>query len=94
MSTRPVRAVEPIYEHKRESIEAHPRVVFAALAVSQFVEDRTGWSIRKFVRTSPSERGRGGGDGRLGVSCLACSAHPRAARFALLRPLPVAAMGL
>jgi hypothetical protein len=26
--------------------------VFAALAVSQFVENRTGWSIRKFVRTT------------------------------------------
>jgi hypothetical protein len=26
--------------------------VFAALAVSRLVEDRTGWSIRKFVRTA------------------------------------------
>jgi hypothetical protein len=26
--------------------------VFAALAVSRFVEDRTGWSIRRFVRTA------------------------------------------
>jgi hypothetical protein len=26
--------------------------VFAALAVSRWVEDRTGWSIRKFVRTA------------------------------------------
>jgi hypothetical protein len=26
--------------------------VFAALAVSRFIEDRTGWSIRKFVRTT------------------------------------------
>jgi hypothetical protein len=26
--------------------------VFAALAVSRLIEDRTGWSIRKFVRTA------------------------------------------
>jgi hypothetical protein len=26
--------------------------VFAALAVGRFIEERTGWSIRKFVRTS------------------------------------------
>jgi hypothetical protein len=25
-------------------------IVFAALAVTRFTEDRTGWSIRKFVR--------------------------------------------
>jgi hypothetical protein len=27
-------------------------VCFAALAVTRFVEDRTGWSIREFVRTA------------------------------------------
>lgn len=42
----------PIYHHKRESIEAHLTIVFAALAVSRWVEDRTGWSIRKFIRTA------------------------------------------
>jgi hypothetical protein len=26
--------------------------VFAALAVSRWIEDKTGWSIRKFVRTA------------------------------------------
>ena len=26
--------------------------MFAALAVSRFVEERTGWSIKKFVRTA------------------------------------------
>ena len=31
---------------------AHLTVVFAALAVGRLVEDRTGWSIRKFVRTA------------------------------------------
>lgn len=44
-------AARPIYHHKRESIEAHLSIVFAALAISRLVEDRTGWSIRKFVKT-------------------------------------------
>ena len=42
----------PIYHHKRDSIEAHLTIVLAALAVSRWIEDRTGWSIRKFVRTA------------------------------------------
>jgi hypothetical protein len=37
---------------KRDSIEAHLTIVFAALAVSRWIEARTGWSIRKFVRTA------------------------------------------
>ena len=41
-----------IYHHKRESIEAHLTIVFAALAVSHWIETRTGWSIKKFVRTA------------------------------------------
>jgi hypothetical protein len=45
-------AARPIYHHKRASIEAHLTVVFAALAVSRLVEDRTGWSIRRFVQTA------------------------------------------
>jgi hypothetical protein len=42
----------PIYHRKRDSIEAHLSVVFAALAVSRWIEARTGWSIRKFVKTA------------------------------------------
>jgi hypothetical protein len=45
-------AARPIYHHKRESIDAHLTIVFAALAISRLIEDRTGWSIRKFVRTT------------------------------------------
>jgi hypothetical protein len=45
-------AARPIYHHKRESIEAHLSIVFAALAVGRLIEDRTGWSIRNFVRTA------------------------------------------
>ena len=42
----------PIYHRKRDSIEAHLTVVFAALAVSRWIEHATGWSIRKFVKTA------------------------------------------
>jgi hypothetical protein len=42
----------PIYHHQRESIEAHLTIVFAALAVSRWIEHQIGWSIRKFVRTA------------------------------------------
>jgi len=42
----------PVYHHLRDSIEAHLTIVFAALAVSRWIETRTGWSIRKFVRTT------------------------------------------
>jgi hypothetical protein len=40
------------YHRKRDSIEAHLTVVFAALAVSCWIEARTGWLIRKFVKTA------------------------------------------
>jgi transposase len=42
----------PIYHRTRDSIEAHLSIVFAALAVSRWIEAQTGWSIRKFVRTA------------------------------------------
>jgi Transposase DDE domain len=41
----------PIYHRKRDSIEAHLTIAFAALAVSRWIEAQTGWSIRKFVKT-------------------------------------------
>jgi hypothetical protein len=40
------------YLRTRDSIEAHLTIVFAALAVSRWIEARTGWSIRKFVKTA------------------------------------------
>ena len=42
----------PIYHRTRDSIEAHLSVVFGAMAVSHWIEHRTGWSIKKFVRTA------------------------------------------
>ena len=42
----------PVYHRKRDSIEAHLTIVFAALAVSRWIEHQTGWSIRKFIKTA------------------------------------------
>jgi hypothetical protein len=42
----------PIDHRIRDSIEAHLTIVFAALAVSRWIEHQTGWSIRKFVKTA------------------------------------------
>jgi transposase len=42
----------PIYHRTRDSIEAHLSIVFAALAVTRWIEHQTGWSIKKFVRTA------------------------------------------
>ena len=39
----------PIFHHKRESIDAHLTVVFAALAVVRYIEAMTGLSIKKFI---------------------------------------------
>jgi hypothetical protein len=44
-------AARPIFHHTKDSIEAHLTIVFAALAVSRWIEDTTGWSIKKFVKT-------------------------------------------
>jgi hypothetical protein len=45
-------AARPIYHHTRESIEAHLTIVFAALAGSRWIENTTGWSIKRFVTTA------------------------------------------
>lgn len=41
----------PIFHRKRDVIEAHLTVVFAALAISRRIEKQTGLSIKKFVKT-------------------------------------------
>jgi transposase len=48
MSKTDLRA-RPIYHHKKDSIEAHRTMVFAALAVTCWLERRTGWSIKTLV---------------------------------------------
>jgi hypothetical protein len=50
MSKTDLRA-RPIYHRQRDSIEAHLSIVMAALAVGRIVEQTTGWSIARFVKT-------------------------------------------
>jgi hypothetical protein len=58
-------------------------VVFAALAITRFIEDRTGWSIKKFVRTARRYRTV---EIRLGQQTLtAADPLPRDLRDALAR---------
>lgn len=46
-------AARPIYHHTRESTEAaHLSIVFAALAVSRWIDNTTGWSTTRFVTTT------------------------------------------
>jgi hypothetical protein len=45
-------AARPVFHHTRESIEAHLTIVFAALAVSRWIENTTGWTIKRFVTTA------------------------------------------
>ena len=41
----------PVFHHQRDAIEAHLTVVFAALAVARHLQDATGVTIKKLVRT-------------------------------------------
>lgn len=40
----------PMFHRQRESIEAHLTIVFTALALSRYVQDRTGLSIANVVK--------------------------------------------
>ena len=44
-------AARPMFARTRDAIDAHLTIVFAALAVSRTVQNRTGLSIRRFLRT-------------------------------------------
>lgn len=50
MSKTDLRA-RPIFHHDRDAIEAHLSIVFAALAISRHLQQQTGLSIRRIVRT-------------------------------------------
>ncbi|MEW2018814.1 IS1634 family transposase [Rhodococcus sp. NPDC076796] len=41
----------PIYHHKRQSIDAHLTVVMSAMAVGHLLEQRSGLSLKRLVRT-------------------------------------------
>ena len=50
MSKTDLRA-RPMFTRTRDAIEAHLTVVFAALALSRTLQNRTGMSLRRFLRT-------------------------------------------
>ena len=50
MSKTDLRA-RPMFHHTRDAIEAHLTIVFAALAIARYLQDATGLSIKKIVRT-------------------------------------------
>ncbi|WP_430298484.1 IS1634 family transposase [Sinomonas sp. B1-1] len=41
----------PVFHYQREAIEAHLTVVFAALAIARHLQDATGITIKKLIRT-------------------------------------------
>jgi transposase len=54
--TRSDLRARPVFHHEREAIEAHLTVVFAALAVSRYLQNRSGVSIKKLVQTLRAAR--------------------------------------
>jgi hypothetical protein len=46
----------PVFHHQREAIEAHLTVVLAALAVTRYLQDATGTSIKKIVQALRTAR--------------------------------------
>ena len=50
MSKHDLRA-RPIFHHTHDAIEAHLTVVMAALAVARYLQDATGVSIKRVIRT-------------------------------------------
>jgi hypothetical protein len=50
MSKTDLRA-RPMFHHTKDAIQAHLTIVFAALAVARHLQDTTGLSIKKIIRT-------------------------------------------
>jgi hypothetical protein len=44
-------AARPMFARTRDAIEAHLTIVFTALAISRTVQNRTGRSLRRVLRT-------------------------------------------
>lgn len=41
----------PMFHRQRDAIETHLTIVFTALAIARYMQNRTGFSIRKIIRT-------------------------------------------
>jgi transposase len=55
MTKRDLKA-RPVFHREPDAIETHLTVVFAALAISRHLQDTTGMSIKKIVRTLRTAR--------------------------------------
>ena len=44
-------SARPVFHHTRDAIEAHLTVVMAALAVARHLQDATGMTIKRIIRT-------------------------------------------
>ena len=44
-------SARPVFHHQRDAIEAHLTVVMAALAVARHLQETTGISIKRIIRT-------------------------------------------
>ena len=44
-------SARPVFHHQRDAIEAHLTVVMAALAVARHLQDATGMTIKRIIRT-------------------------------------------
>ncbi|MBS1672810.1 MAG: IS1634 family transposase, partial [Actinobacteria bacterium] len=49
MATSDLRA-RPMFHHEKDSITAHLTIVFCALAIARYLQDRTGLSIKRIIR--------------------------------------------
>ena len=52
----------PMFHRQRDAIEAHLTIVFTALAIARFLQNKTGFSIRRIIRLFPV---RGDGERRV-----------------------------
>ncbi|WEG08162.1 hypothetical protein PU630_13065 [Microbacterium horticulturae] len=41
----------PMFHHQRDSIEAHLTIAFCALAIARYLQNRTGISVNRIIRT-------------------------------------------
>ena len=64
----------PIFHRQRDSIEAHLTIVFAALAISRYLQEHTGVSIKKLVNTLRTVRSAT-------INVNGELAHPRSAQY-------------
>lgn len=49
--TKSVFRARPVFHRQRDSIDAHLSVAFAALAIGQYLQNLTGWPLKKLIKS-------------------------------------------